>query len=170
MKKFTKRTRRGGFTLMELVVTTAIVGTLASFAIPSYIEAGNKSKGVKSLDNINNIGAAVLQEYIKRAPFGDGTEAIATFAATAGDTVKSDVQVIKFLDNGTETFVTFGEIFPGGLPESPFDNQKYLVTAVTPGAGEWTISGGIVTLNVTVQPSIEISDPSFSEITNVFTP
>ena len=165
-----QRRRRRGFTLMELVVTTAIVGTLAAFAVPSYIEAGNNAKGAKSLDNLNTIGSAVVQEYIKRAPYGDGTNAIATFAATAGDTVSANTNVIKFLDNGTEAFVTFGDIFPGGVPESPFDNREYIISAVTPGAGTWTTSGGIVTLTVTTQPSITIEDPSFSEITNTFTP
>lgn len=165
-----KIAKKQGFTLIELVVTIAIVGTLAAFAIPSYIEAGNNAKGAKSLDNLNNIGAALVMEYIKRAPFGDGTNAIATFSATAGDTVKAETQVIKYLDSGTEAFVTFGDIFPGGVPESPFDNRKYVITAVTSGAGEWTSSGGIVTLRVTVQPAITIEDPSFSQISNIFTP
>lgn len=165
-----KIAKRHGFTLMELVVTTAIVGTLAAFAIPSYIEAGNNAKGVKSLDNLNNIGAALVMEYLKRAPFGDGTNAIATFSATAGDTVKAETQVIKYLDKGTESFVTFGQIFPGGVPESPFDNQKYVITEVTSGSGAWTASGGIVTLTVSIQPAITIEDPSFSQISNTFTP
>ncbi|MFQ6677182.1 MAG: type II secretion system protein [Fidelibacterota bacterium] len=162
--------KRQGFTLMELVVTTAIVGTLAAFAVPSYIEAGNNAKGAKSLDNVNNIGSAIIQEYIKRAPYGDGTNAIATFAAVADDSVKAETQVIKYLNNGVETFVTFADIFPGGVPESPFDNREYLISAVTAGAGEWTTSGGIVTLTVTTQPSITIEDPSFSQIANTFTP
>ena len=168
--KMKNTSRKRGFTLMELVVTTAIVGTLAAFAVPSYIEAGNNAKGAKSLDNLNNIGSAIIQEYIKRAPYGDGTNAIATFAAAANDSVKIETQVIKFLDNGTEAFVTFADIFPGGVPESPFDNREYIISAVTPGAGEWTTSGGIVTLTVTTQPSITIEDPSFSEIANTFTP
>ena len=165
-----KLSKRHGFTLMELVVTTAIVGTLAAFAIPSYLEAGNNAKGVKSLDNVNNIGSALVMEYIKRAPYGDGTNAIATFSATAGDTVKIETQVIKYLDKGTESFITFGMIFPGGVPESPFDNQTYVISDVESGSGEWVASGGIVSLEVTIQPSITIEDPSFSQISNTFTP
>jgi len=165
-----QRRRRRGFTLMELVVTTAIVGTLAAFAVPSYIEAGNNAKGAKSLDNLNTIGSAILQEYAKVAPLGVGSNAIATFSVSTNDSVTAGRKVITYDSLGTTAYIKFSDIFPGGVPQSPFDNDKYEISTSTPGAGAWTMSGDHVILTLTEKPSITIRDRTITTIINTFTP
>jgi len=161
-----------GFTLMELVVSTAIIGTLAAFAVPSYISAGNKAKGAKSLDNVNVIGSAILMEYNRVVSEGDaGGNAIATFSITANtvlDTL-SNPEIISYGSDGNGS-IKVKDIFPSGVPKSPFNESAYLVTTVTPGAASWSISGGLVALTITQRPSITIQDPAQSVIKGTFTP
>jgi len=165
-----KRSRRG-FTLMELVVTTAIMGTLAAFAIPKYLETSQSAKGTKSIDNVNAIGSAILQAYQNVAANGVGSNAIATFSIAVDDTLKTGTDIIEYDSLGTTVTLDVEDIFPGGAPKSPFNDEYYVVSAVTPGAATWTVSGGgIVTLDITQQPSITIRDPQFTNIKNTFTP
>lgn len=54
---------RLGFTLIELVVTTAIMGTLAAVAIPSFLETNTKAKMNKTVANISEIGSTLGMRF-----------------------------------------------------------------------------------------------------------
>ena len=49
------RTRRGGFTLIELMITVAIIGILASMAIPQFFQYQWRSKRSEALTNVEAI-------------------------------------------------------------------------------------------------------------------
>jgi type IV pilus assembly protein PilA len=49
------RTRRGGFTLIELMITVAIIGILASLAIPQFFQYQWRSRRSEAMTNINAI-------------------------------------------------------------------------------------------------------------------
>ena len=167
---------------MELVVSTAIIGTLAAFAVPSYIEAGNKAKGAKSLDNINTIGAGILNAYSRVA--GEGTSdgnAIAKFNAAIVSPLDDNDGIIIYYDGigdvtikmGVDGIDNYGNlipaIFPNGVPESPFGG-KYLITVDAAGIATWGLSGGVITLNVTQTPQLTITDPVHTNISASFSP
>lgn len=170
---FLNRRKRGkrGFTLMELVVSTAIIGTLAAFAVPSYIQANNKAKGAKSLDNVNIIGSAILNAYSRVANQGGRSgNAIATLNTSSpfdGSGLPSTTDSIIFTADGG---LTLGDIFPNGLPASPF-GQGYMITVNQAGNGSYTMSSdGILTLTVSQKPQFEVKDVARNVIKRTFTP
>ena len=55
--------RSQAFTLVELLVVVAIIGMLASLALPSLRSAAEKAKGARCLGNLRQIGVAV-QQYV----------------------------------------------------------------------------------------------------------
>ena len=55
--------RSQAFTLVELLVVVAIIGMLASLALPSLRSAAEKAKGARCLGNLRQIGVTV-QQYV----------------------------------------------------------------------------------------------------------
>ncbi len=171
-------TRSGGYTIFELIVSTSIIATLTAMAAPSFIEAGNKAKGAKAMDHINNIGTALLAEYNRVAGEGDqtatnGASAIATFdeglVVGGNPTPITDTDPVIIYGDGTTT-LTWLNLFPDGTPVSPFNNQPFEVVSVTEGFADWSSIAGTVTLTVTEKPAITLRDPAQPSITATFTP
>jgi prepilin-type N-terminal cleavage/methylation domain-containing protein len=58
MMKYTQMKKDGrtaGFTLMELVVTIALMGVLMSFAVPAYNGIGERMQGKRNIANMHTI-------------------------------------------------------------------------------------------------------------------
>jgi prepilin-type N-terminal cleavage/methylation domain-containing protein len=57
-----KRVRNGaGFTLVEIMIVVAIIGMLASIAIPSYAKARDKARAATCISNLQAIDGAIQQ-------------------------------------------------------------------------------------------------------------
>lgn len=86
-----------GFTLIELLIVIAIVGILATFAVPVLGKAREKAESSKCLSNLRNIGVAVLSyvadndnrfpiiETDPSNPVYDPSEEAGTMLTTLGD-------------------------------------------------------------------------------------
>lgn len=147
---------------MELVVSTAIMGTLAAVAAPSFLETSEQAKGTKSVDNMSAIVTSVghrLQEL--QANYSD----VNIVANSTAANVTTNTNIISYNKNGTAANETFGDIFPSGIPLSPFDSQAYTFTSIA-GVATFNVSdGGMVVVDITTSPSLSLSDPRDANLT-----
>src|SRR5947208_16179935 len=58
-------TRRGGFTLVEIMIVVAIIALLAAIAVPGFLRARKRSQASRILNDLRMIDAAVDQYAIE---------------------------------------------------------------------------------------------------------
>jgi prepilin-type N-terminal cleavage/methylation domain-containing protein len=63
LKKLT--TKRGGFTLVEIMIVVAIIALLAAIAVPGFLRARKRSQASKIINDLRLIEAAVDQYAIE---------------------------------------------------------------------------------------------------------
>lgn len=59
------QTRRGGFTLVEIMIVVAIIALLAAIAVPNFLRARKRSQATRILEDLRMIDAAVDQYAIE---------------------------------------------------------------------------------------------------------
>jgi prepilin-type N-terminal cleavage/methylation domain-containing protein len=60
-----KNQRRGGFTLVEIMIVVAIIALLASIAVPGFLRARKRSQASRVVNDLRLIDAAVDQYAIE---------------------------------------------------------------------------------------------------------
>jgi prepilin-type N-terminal cleavage/methylation domain-containing protein len=69
--------RRGGFTLVEIMIVVAIIALLAAIAVPGFLRARKRSQASKILNDLRMIDSAVDQYAIETNKTSGNTVAIA---------------------------------------------------------------------------------------------
>jgi len=75
--------RRGGFTLIELMITVAIIAILSAIAMPSYLDYVRKGKRADARAQIQAASIAQEKYRLNNATYANTTAAIATACGTA---------------------------------------------------------------------------------------
>ena len=68
-----QRRRHRGFTLIELMITVAIVGILAKVALPSYLDYTKRGKLTEAFNNLSSCSMALSQFYQDNRTFVGAT-------------------------------------------------------------------------------------------------
>jgi prepilin-type N-terminal cleavage/methylation domain-containing protein len=58
------QTRRGGFTLVEIMIVVAIIALLAAIAVPNFLRARKRSQATRVLEDLRNLDGATDQYAI----------------------------------------------------------------------------------------------------------
>jgi prepilin-type N-terminal cleavage/methylation domain-containing protein len=59
------QTRRGGFTLVEIMIVVAIIALLAALAVPNFLRARKRSQATRVLEDLRILDAATDQYAIE---------------------------------------------------------------------------------------------------------
>ncbi len=122
--------RRGGFTLVEIMIVVAIIALLAAIAVPGFLRARKRSQATRILNDLRLIDSAVDQY------------AIETNRST-GATVNT-VDWTNYLKQGTALYNTGTDILGNGfgaqavdtLPKVP--HNSFLALSDVAPVGFWS--------------------------------
>lgn len=87
-----------GFTLMELMITVAIVSLLAAVAYPSYLEQVKKSRRADAQSLLMNVAARQQQALLDSRAFADSVSAL---SITVTSSVSSFYTISMVVGTGT---------------------------------------------------------------------
>ncbi|MEO6786650.1 MAG: prepilin-type N-terminal cleavage/methylation domain-containing protein [Chthoniobacteraceae bacterium] len=118
MKTFSSK--RGGFTLVEIMIVVAIIALLAAIAVPNFLRSRKRSQATAILEDMRIIDGAVDQYAIesKKSP---------------GDTVGwSDIQL--YVKTGTRLYTSGGTDVLGNAITLPTVDNPPKISDTTYGA------------------------------------
>ena len=101
--------RRGGFTLVEIMIVVAIIALLAAIAVPGFLRARKRSQATRVLNDLRMIDAAVDQY------------AIETNKAT-GVAIVDIADWTSYLKSGTVLYNTGNDLFGNGYGDQVVDS------------------------------------------------
>jgi len=99
--------RRGGFTLVEIMIVVAIIALLAAIAVPGFLRARKRSQATRVLNDLRMIDAAVDQY------------AIETNRATGSPVLVKDWT--SYLKSGTVLYNTGNDLFGNSYQDQTVD-------------------------------------------------
>ncbi|HEV8422950.1 MAG TPA: prepilin-type N-terminal cleavage/methylation domain-containing protein [Chthoniobacterales bacterium] len=95
----------GGFTLVEIMIVSAIIALLAAIAVPGFLRARKRSQASQIVNDLRLIGAAVDQYAVENNRSSGSTIAIAQWTAylKQGSTLYNSGQDLFGNDYGVQT-------------------------------------------------------------------
>ncbi len=92
--------RRGGFTLVEIMIVVAIIALLAAIAVPGFLRARKRSQATRILNDLRLIDSAVDQYAIENNKVKGNAVAVADWTAY----MKPGTVLFNTAANGTYTY------------------------------------------------------------------
>jgi prepilin-type N-terminal cleavage/methylation domain-containing protein len=106
-------TKRGGFTLVEIMIVVAIIALLAAIAVPGFLRARKRSQAAKILNDLRMIDSAIDQYAIETSKISGVTVDVSDWT----NYVKKDTVLYN---SGQDLFGdTYGPQTVDSLPAAP---------------------------------------------------
>ena len=100
--------RRGGFTLVEIMIVVAIIALLAAIAVPGFLRARKRSQASRIINDLRLIDSAVDQYAIENNK-------------TTGSTVQTD-DWIAYMKKGSALYNTAADVFGQSYGQQTVDS------------------------------------------------
>jgi prepilin-type N-terminal cleavage/methylation domain-containing protein len=113
LNKFNKR--RGGFTLVEIMIVVAIIALLAAIAVPGFLRARKRSQASRVINDLRLIDSAVDQYAIENNKSSGNTVAVSDWT--------------KYLKAGTNLYLTGNDILGNSYGNQTVDSLPKVPTA-----------------------------------------
>jgi prepilin-type N-terminal cleavage/methylation domain-containing protein len=91
------QSKRGGFTLVEIMIVVAIIALLAAIAVPNFLRARKRSQATRILEDLRDLDHAIDQYAIDNGKTGG---AAATFT-----------DISAYIKTGTVLYATGADLF-----------------------------------------------------------
>ncbi|MGH8164931.1 MAG: type II secretion system protein [Rhodanobacteraceae bacterium] len=100
--------KRGGFTLVEIMIVVAIIALLAAIAVPGFLRARKRSQASRVINDLRLIDAAVDQYAIENNKTTGSTVATADWTA--------------YMKKGSSLYNTGADLFGNGYGAQTVDS------------------------------------------------
>jgi prepilin-type N-terminal cleavage/methylation domain-containing protein len=129
--------RRGGFTLVEIMIVVAIIALLAAIAVPGFLRARKRSQASRILNDLRMIDAAVDQYAIENNKTSGAAVPVAAWTAylKQGTALYNTAKDILGNTYGTST----GAMTVDSIPQVPTASLNVLSDVA--GTGFWSPYG-----------------------------
>ena len=125
--------RRGGFTLVEIMIVVAIIALLAAIAVPGFLRARKRSQATRILNDLRMIDAAVDQYAIE-------TNRSTSFVVGTPDWTNYLKKNSMLYNTGTSLLGhAYGQQTVDTIPQVP--TADYAVLSDVAGTGFWSPYG-----------------------------
>jgi prepilin-type N-terminal cleavage/methylation domain-containing protein len=125
--------RRGGFTLVEIMIVVAIIALLAAIAVPGFLRARKRSQASRILNDLRMIDAAVDQYAIE-------TNRSTNFPVVVTDWTNYLKKNSMLYNSGKSLLgTTYGSQTVDTIPQVP--QADYQVLSDVAGTGFWSPYG-----------------------------
>lgn len=116
--KLGNRTRRAGFTLVEVLIVVVILGILAATVLPQFTQASKDAKETSLVQNLQMIRHQISMYKFQH----EGT--LPAQGTTSAQAFEDQLTKKTAIDGAVDAAGAFGPYVLGQLPANPFNNLR----------------------------------------------